>query len=297
MLNVFVMSIIMCNFAVEMKKISLTYIAAATMLMCSCANEFNAVYKSGDMPYRYEYAKELYAKGKFEKASILFNDMMTIMKGRENGEECLYLYGMSCMNMKDYETAAEIFKKYYTSYPKGIYTEEAYFNIGQCMYNTVPEVRLDQSPTLSAMKAFQNFMDVFPYSSRKSEAEAKLYELQDKLIYKEYLNAKLYYNLGPYFGNCMGGGNNYEACIVTSQNALKDYPFTSLREDFSVLIMKSKYEIALHSVLAKQADRFLEVEDECYGFLNEFPESKEAATAQKIIEKCKKYRAGKLTTK
>lgn len=288
----------MCNFAVEMKKKSLIYVAATTILLCSsCSNEFNAVYKSGDFPYRYEYAKELYAKGKFEKASILFNDMMTIMKGRENGEECLYLYGMSCMNMKDYDAAAEVFKKYFTTYPKGIYAEQAYFNIGQCMYNSVPEARLDQSPTVAAMKAFQDFMDVFPYSSKKREAEEKLYELQDKLIYKEYLNAKLYYNLGPYFGNCMGGGNNYEACIVTAQNALKDYPFTSMREDFAALIMKSKYEIALHSVHSKQAERFLEAEDECYGFINEFPESKERATAEKYIEKCKKYKEGKLDTK
>jgi outer membrane protein assembly factor BamD len=139
------------------------------------------------------------------------------------------------------------------------------------------------------MKAYQDFIDIFPYSQYKNDAQTKLYQLQDKLVEKEFLNAKLYYNLGTYFGNCTSGGNNYEACIVTAQNALKEYPYTTLREEFAALIMKSKYSLAVHSVKAKQADRFQDAEDECYGFLNEYPDSKERATAEKYIEKCKRY--------
>ena len=78
-----------------------------------------------------------------------------------------------------------------------------------------------------------------------------MFDLQDKLIRKEYLNAKLYYNLGSYFGNCTNGGNNYEACIITAQNALNDYPYSNLREDFAILVMKSKFELAQMSVESK----------------------------------------------
>ena len=66
----------------------------------------------------------------------------------------------------------------------------------------------------------------------KETAQQRLFALQDKLVRKEYLNAKLYYNLGSYFGNCTSGGNNYEACIITAQNALNDYPYSDLRENF-----------------------------------------------------------------
>jgi len=266
-----------------------------TMLFSSFAKEFNAVYKSTDYGYRYEYAKEQYMRGSYQRASLLLGDMVTILKGTDRGEECLFLYGMAAYNGRDYESASEIFKKYYTSYPKGLYAEQASYNIGECLYATVPEPRLDQAPTYQAMKAYQDFMDVFPESSYKAEAERKLYELQDKLVMKELINAKLYYNLGTYFGNCNGGkdgGNNYEACIVTAQNALKDYPFTTLREDFAALIMKSKYELAVHSVSEKQVERFQDAEDECYGFINEYPDSKERAVAEKYIQRCKKYTAG-----
>ena len=53
--------------------------------------------------------------------------------------------------------------------------------------------------------------------------------------------------------------------------------------------MKSKFELAQHSTEAKKMERYQDAEDECYGFLNEYPESKERETAEKYIEKCKKY--------
>lgn len=74
-----------------------------------------------------------------------------------------------------------------------------------------------------------------------------------------------------------------------AQNALNDYPYSPLREDFAVLVMKSKYELAQMSVESKKLNRYQDAEDECYGFINEFPESKERATAEKYIEKCKQY--------
>ena len=271
-----------------MSKKILFFSISVALLLSSCANEFNNVYKSNDWTFRYEFAKEKFAQHKFTQASTLFGDMINVMKGTDNAEECLFLYGLSAFNDKDYESAADIFKKYYATYPKGDYAEHASFLVGESLYNCSPEPRLDQSETYSAMRAYQDFMDIYPLSSKKETAQNRLYELQDKLVEKELHSAKLYYNLGTYFGNCTSGGNNYEACIVTSQNVLKDYPYTTLREDFATLIMKSKYQLAASSVEAKRMERYQDAEDECYGFINEYPESKERALAEKYIAKCKK---------
>lgn len=271
-----------------MSKEILFFSISAALLLSSCANEFNNVYKSNDWTFRYEFAKEKFAQHKFTQASTLFGDMINVMKGTDNAEECLFLYGLSAFNDKDYASAADIFKKYYATYPKGDYAEQASFLVGESLYNCSPEPRLDQSETYSAMRAYQDFMDIYPLSSKKETAQNRLYELQDKLVEKELHSAKLYYNLGTYFGNCTSGGNNYEACIVTSQNVLKDYPYTTLREDFATLIMKSKYQLAASSVEAKRMERYQDAEDECYGFINEYPESKERALAEKYIAKCKK---------
>ena len=41
------------------------------------------------------------------------------------------------------------------------------------------------------------------------------------------------------------------------------------------------------SVDAKKLQRFQDAEDECYGFINQFPDSKERHTAEEYIKKCK----------
>ena len=271
-----------------MKKLTLIATCVA-LLMTSCVNEYNQITKSGDYTLKYEYAKQCYAQGKYSRAVPLLQELVTMKKGSTEGEECLYMLAMAEFGMKDYETASEYFKKYFSSYPKGRYAENAKYFVGESLFQNAPEPRLDQSTTMTAIAAFQEYLDIFPDAHLKSQATSRLYALQDLLVEKEYKSARLYFDLGTYFGNCTNGGNNYEACIVTAQNALKDYPYSNHREEFASLVMKSKYELAKMSVESKQLERYQDAEDECYGFINEYPDSKERSLAEKYIEKCKEY--------
>ena len=262
-------------------------IIVSALLLTGCANEFNQVYKTSDYAYKYESAKESFLKGKYTRATTLLQDLVTLQKGTDNAQESLYMLAMAQYMSRDYESAAATFKKYFTSYPKGVYAEKAEFYVGQSLYMSTPEPRLDQTQTVAAIAAFQDFLDLFPDAEDKERAQKRLFELQDKLVQKELYSAQLYYDLGQYFGNCSDGGNNYEACIITAQNAIKDYPYTALREKFAVLVMKSKYELAQQSVEEKKLERFQDAEDECYGFINEYPDSKSKSLAEKYINKCK----------
>ena len=271
-----------------MKK-GIIILSSIALLMCSCASEFNAVYKYGDQEAKYEYAKEFFARGKFQQAATLLEELVTMKKGTEEAQDCLYMLGMAQYNNQDYQAASETFKKYGASYPRGIYAEPAAFYVGQSLFESSPEPRLDQSPTNGAINAYQQFMDLYPDSKLRNRAQERLYVLYDKLIQKEYLSAELYYNLGGYFGNINSNDeSNYNASIITAQNALKTYPYCSLREEFMLLIMKSKFQLAENSTQEKRLERYRDAEDECYGFINEFPESKNVATAEKYIAKCKK---------
>ena len=271
-----------------MKKLTLIASCVA-LLMTSCVNEYNQITKSGDYTLKYEYAKQCYAQGKYSRVVPLLQELVTMKKGSTEGEECLYMLAMAEFGMKDYETASEYFKKYFSSYPKGRYAENAKYYVGESLFQNAPEPRLDQSTTMTAIAAFQEYLDIFPDAHLKAQATGRLYALQDLLVEKEYKSARLYFDLGTYFGNCTNGGNNYEACIVTAQNALKDYPYSNRREEFASLVMKSKYELAKMSVESKQLERYQDAEDECYGFINEYPDSKERTLAEKYIEKCKEY--------
>jgi outer membrane protein assembly factor BamD len=270
-----------------MKK-TIIILVGLVVLLTGCGAEFNRVYKSTDYDYKYEYAKQLFATRKFSQSIMLLEELVQLKKGSDEAEECLFLLGMAQYNYGDYESAAATFRKYHQSYPRGTFAEQASFYVGQSLYESTPEPRLDQTPTVGAINAYQQFLDYYPESNRRALAQERLFELQDKLVMKEYLSAQLYYNLGGYFGNCTNGGSNYEACIITAQNALKQYPYSNLREKFSVLIMKSKFELAENSSEEKRLERYRDAEDECYGFLNEYPESEEAKHAESYIKKCKK---------
>ena len=270
-------------------KISTIILCSVAAMMTGCAGEFNRVIKSSDYDYRYEYAKQCFAEGKFGRAEILLQDLITLKKGTDEAEEALYMLAMSQYMNHDFESAAATFRKYFSSYPKGFYAEQAMFYVGQSLYESAPEPRLDQTPTIGAINAYQQFLDFYPNSQLRERAQDRLFELQDKLVMKELLSAQLYYNLGGYFGNINSNSeSNYSSSIIVAQNALKTYPYSNHREEFSLLIMKSKFELAEKSSADRKLERYQDAEDECYGFLNEYPESKDKALAEKYIEKCKK---------
>ena len=254
------------------------------MLLESCS-EYSNVLKSNDYEYKYEAAKALYANGHYRQASELFSLLLAPLKGTSYGEESLYMLGESNLKAKDYESAVMFFKKYYQLYPKGAYMEMARFNSGYALYKQTPDVRLDQSSTMEAIKEFQNFLDYCPTTTLKEQVHAIIYEMQDKLVEKEYQSAKLYYDLGTYTFNCVYGGNNYQACVVTAQNALKDYPYASakLREELSILALRAKYHLARQSVEEKKMERFRDAIDEYYAFQTDFPESQYMKEAQTIF--------------
>ena len=273
------------------------YIAIALLsgaFFTSCG-DYNKVLKSTDPYYKYEAAKGYFGKGEYSKAATLLETLIIPLKGTEDAQESLYMLAMTYYNQKDYITASHYFSKYYETYPHGTYTELARFHAGKSLFLDTPEARLDQSSTYSAIQELQMFIEYFPNSDRKTDAQIMIFTLQDKLVMKDYLSAKLYYDLGTYNGNASWttdrriNGNNFLACITTAQNALKDYPYTSMREEISILLLRAKYKLGSESVLEKKEERMREAIDEYYAFKNEFPESKYMKEVENIYKDASKY--------
>ena len=262
------------------KKILITLLAAA--LFSSCG-EYNKLLKSTDYEYKYEAAKNYFAKGQYNRAATLLNELIAILKGTDKAEESLYLLALSNYENKDYETAGQYFKTYYARYPKGKYTELARFYTGYGYYLDSPEPQLDQSGTIKAIEELQAFLDYFPKSDKVSIAQNCIFELQDKLTLKQLENAQLYYNLGSYLAN------NYESAVIVARNAIKDYPYSKYKEDLELLILKARYQEARESVDEKKADRFREVIDEYYSYINNYPDTPNREEADNIFKIAQRY--------
>lgn len=220
---------------------------------------------------KYEYGKKYYADGKYSRSASLLEEVFPILRASSHGEECLYLLAQSYYHQKDYITASEYFKTYYTVYPRGEYAELARYYAAYGLYLESPDPRLDQTDTYRAMQQFQDFLEFYPQSDKKETVQNVLFELQEKLALKELMAVRLYYNLGDYIIYSFPGGN-YLSCVITAQNALRTYPFSKYREEMMYYMFKSKYEMAIHSVEEKKEFRYRDVIDEYYSYINEFPE-------------------------
>ncbi|WP_243349287.1 outer membrane protein assembly factor BamD [Parabacteroides sp. FAFU027] len=259
----------------------------AFLLIATSCSEFNKVLKSSDYDYKFEYAKKCYENKKFYRCYTLLEELVPIYKGTEKAEESLYLLAQSYYGSKDYTTAAQSFTTYYNTYPKGQYAELARFYAAYSYYMETPDPRLDQTDNDKARAALVMFLEYYPHSEKAEEAQNLLFELQERLAYKELLNAKLYYDLGP-LKMSNSPENNYLSSIIVAQNALKDYPLSKYKEDFFFLVLRAKYAQAVNSVQEKRIDRYRDVIDEYYNYKNEFPEGKHIKEATNMLEHAQK---------
>ena len=278
-INYFCTKIQCCMIRLNSKIISLSII----ILLFTACGEYNKILKSPDLDVKFEYAKKYFDEGKYSRTATLLEDVVLVSRSTARGEEALYLLAQSNYKMKDYTTASEYFKTYYTTYPRGEYAELARFYSAHGLYLDSPDPRLDQSDTYKSMQQFQDFLENYPQSERKEVAQDILFELQEKLALKELIAVRLYYNLGDYSIIQFPGGN-YLSCVITAQNAIQSYPYSKYREEFMYFMFRSKYEMAVRSVEEKKEFRYRDVIDEYFAYANEFPEGRYIKDIKKLYE-------------
>lgn len=258
--------------------LTITLLAAA---LTSCGS-YQKVLKSKDPEYKYQMALEYFEQEKYIRSQTLLDDVASYYKGTPRSEDILAYLARSYMGQKNYSEASDYYSAYARNYPKGKYITEARYQIGRCKYMDSPDARLDQATTKEAIEAYQEFVSLYPESPYAAEAYKDMAELYDKLAYKEYLSAKLYYNLGTYLGN------NYLSCEITAKNALREYPNNSSSEELNWLILAAKYQQTIYSMPDKKLERARDAQDECYSFLTDWPDSKHKNEAKKMDRELRK---------
>ena len=151
-----------------------------TVLLSSCG-EYNKILKSTDYELKYSYAKKYFNAKQYSKSATLLDELVPIFKGTANAEESLYLLAQSYYGQKDYQTASQYFNTYYTTYPKGEFTELARYYSGYGLYLDSPDPRLDQAQTYEAINQLQLYLEYYPQSERAKEAQKNIFELKEKL--------------------------------------------------------------------------------------------------------------------
>jgi len=241
-------------------------------LLAGCG-DYNKVLKSTDYEFKYKKAIEYYEEGNFIRSGTLFQELINIYRGTSRADKIYYYYAKSTLGQKDYLTSVNYFKTLVKEFPTSSYQEEAQFMIGYCNYLLSPKPRLDQMVTREAIDALQLYINLYPFNERVEEANRLIDELNEKLVYKSFLNARLYYDL-----------DNYKASVVALTNSLKEYPDSKYREEIMYLLLKSKYLLAINSIENKRELRLTDALDEYFTFVDEYPESKYRKETEKFYE-------------
>lgn len=253
----------------KMRIFSLGLVVLA-VLLSSCGS-YNKIVKSTDYEFKYKKAIEYYEDGEYVRAGTLFKELVNIYRGTSKADKIYYYYAKSMIGQKDYLMAGHYFKTLINEFPTSDYVEEAQYMVGYCSYLISPKPRLDQSITQEAIDALQLYINLYPFNDRVDEANRLIDELRDKLVYKSYLSARLYYDF-----------DNYKAAVIALNNSLNKHPESKYREELMFFLLKSKYLLAMGSVSDKKDARLSSALDEYFTFVDEYPESKYKKEAAKF---------------
>ena len=188
------------------------YIVLIFLVLVSSCGEYEKLLKSTDFDLKKTKAKEYYDAGQYVKTTELLTQILPRYRATEEAEELNWMNAQSYFGMKDYFMAGSYFKSFIDQFPFGKHAEEANFMAAMCDYNISPRPELDQENTRNAIEGFNIFMNRFPGSSKVEESKKLVKELEEKLVEKSYLSAKLYYDM-----------KQYKAAVVALNNSLKEY--------------------------------------------------------------------------
>jgi outer membrane protein assembly factor BamD len=243
-------------------------------IFSGCKSKFEKLQESNNTAGKYREALRLYNKGDYNKALILFDDLMQRYRGTKEAEDLSYYFAQTNYKLKDYATARYQFKVFADTYPNSPRAEETRFLSAYCYYLESPNYTLDQENTIRAIEALQLFINLYPKSERVAEASTLISNLRDKLEKKSYSIARLYYDIG-----------DFKSAVVAFKNSLRDFPDTKYAEEMEYLSVKAQQAYAQNSLETKQEERYNEAITLANEFEENYPNSKYAKEVQGIKRK------------
>lgn len=254
------------------------YTVLIILVLLSSCGEYGKLLKSTDYDLKKTKAKEYYDEGQYVKTTEILTQILPRFRATAEAEELNWMNAQSYFGMKDYFMAGSYFKSFIEQFPFGRHAEDAHYMAALCDYNISARPELDQENTRNAIEGFNIFLTRYPNSPKAEDSKKMIKSLEDKLVEKSYLSARLYYDR-----------KEYKAAVVALNNSLKEYANTIYREKMMYLKLNSLFQYAELSLLNKQKERYQATLDDYYSFMEEFPKSTYSKDVNNIFQKTNKF--------
>ena len=146
---------------------------------------------------KWEKAKPKFDKQKFVQAKELLSELVTNCPGSPLTEEAMFDLGESHYGLKEWEEAEQEYSSFLKDFPASKrFGELAHYRSAEVTGNQVEIPARDQTNTLEAITAYENFLDEYPEGARADSAKGQLDKLRDLLAQKQMQIARLYMRMG-----------------------------------------------------------------------------------------------------
>ncbi len=233
------------------------------IFLSSCGKSINKILKSPDPEYKLRMAEKYFVQKKYNKAQVLYEDVMPFYKTKAEFQDIYYKYAYCAYNQQDYLNAENLFKTFLEIFPNSPKAEEMDFMRAYSYFKQSPKPELDQTNTIKAMGMMQVFINTHPGSERNKQASEIIDISRAKLEIKDFKSAQLYFDMGQ-----------FRAAGVAFTTLLNGYPESGKADEYKLMIIKSYFRFAELSIEEKKTERFEKVVNECEEFVDRFPESK-----------------------
>ncbi|MAP81006.1 MAG: outer membrane protein assembly factor BamD [Aequorivita sp.] len=217
-------------------RLPLLLLICFSIFMSSCS-QYQEVLRKDDMGKKYAFADSLYTSGKYKKSLKLMEQLVPSYRGKPQGEKLMFMYANTYYNLEDFYLAGYQFERFTQSYPNSDSVEVASFKAAKSFYELSPRYSLDQKETYQGLEKLQEFINTYPNSSKREEANTLVAELRTKLEKKEFEVAKQYLRV-----------EDYKAAIGAFDNFITDNPGSVYRKDAFFGRFVAAYKLAINSI-------------------------------------------------
>ena len=190
-----------------------------------------------------------------------------------------FYYAYTQYHQEQYNMAQFLFKKFYDTYARSDYAQEALYMHAYSLYKDSAPHTLDQTSTLTAISALQDFINTYPSSPFRNECTGYILELRRKLELKAYEKAKLYYKISDF------NLASLKSAVISVENFRRDFPDSEFNEELAYLKVDAQYTLAKSSIFSKQRERYEDVVKFYKAFIDKYPNSAYLKDAEKLYAK------------
>jgi outer membrane protein assembly factor BamD len=245
---------------------------AVASLAAGCSGSSQVRYATPEEAF--QRGQSAFDRGRYQRAAEYLQGVFDFGRVSPVAADAQLLLARAYFSDKQYILATSEYTRFIELYRNDPRVEQAEFERAMSFYHLSPEYQLDQTETDRAIGYFQLFMDRFPQSTLRAEAEARTRELREKLAHKQYAKGGLYEQR-----------ELYEAAAIAYETTFDKYPDTPWADDGLLGAIRAYIGFAEQSVRERQPERLQQAIDNYQRLVQVLPDSPLLKDAEALYER------------